>query len=134
MAIRQCNKINIRYQQNWASGSSFFFRYRANVYAYAYYEANEYDVSFMVPETNKVGVVQDYANYVNYDVETYEFNHSVSAYDFSLVGYTFHGWYITTALLTEENTYSVTNNYLKGTYFHWDNIEKAIVPHPRFGM
>jgi hypothetical protein len=85
------------YLQNWTEGEQFTYRYTCDVYVYAYYEVEEYNVNYYVPQTNKVGdanVVNNYqkVNGLSSSYTSIKFNDNYKTLAVKLEGYTFIGW------------------------------------------
>jgi hypothetical protein len=100
---------------NWSKDETFIWRYSTDVYAYAYFVANVYDVHFMLPTDNNADTIINDArddNYTDSRVEHITFNTLMSWGDTGLlinratiVGYTFMGWFI-----SENDLYTTSFN------------------------
>ena len=94
---------NTIYYQDWTAsetgGTTFRFRYRCDIYVYAYYTADEFTITYYVPNSNKVGNVNTLSNYsavtgLATSYTTVAFNALYSTLATVLEGHTFLGWYV----------------------------------------
>ena len=134
--IHSDNGMGTEYKQNWASNSTFRFRYTADVYAYAYYKPNSYKAYYYDINDNKVGSINNLACYSVRGLSTgmsYVFNSTftvsdalLSAYNytFSTPGYTFIGFHISKTKLTSgtyETPYPASSDVgYENSY--WNNV------------
>ena len=124
---------NFTYEINWAKGETFIWRYSTDVYAYAYFIPNEYNVHFMVPTNNNADTIINDArgeNYTDARTESITFNTLMSWGDTGLlinrttiIGYTFMGWFI-----SEESPYTSTFNKPTSTYIaSYDSSDRVLL-------
>ncbi|MBQ4541843.1 MAG: hypothetical protein IJA23_03210, partial [Clostridia bacterium] len=113
---------NANYEQNWASGNTFIFRYTQDIYVYAYYEANNFTIKYYVPSDNAVGKVNKVAQYVEVtglasSYNSINFNDNYQVLSTVLEGYTFLGWYVSESQLASNVTLAgVTRPYYVTKY------------------
>ncbi|MBP3581279.1 MAG: hypothetical protein J6J33_00830, partial [Clostridia bacterium] len=121
---------NTKYTQNWALGNEFYFRYDANIYVYAIYSVETYNIQFFNVDNNQVGHTNTIGSYTVNESFDINFNQTFkTVYDsaaqkltvqiagankfwfYNNTGYTFKGWYVSSTPVTSNLT-AFTNETL----------------------
>ncbi|MBQ4541372.1 MAG: hypothetical protein IJA23_00820, partial [Clostridia bacterium] len=113
---------NGQLNQDWIAGNSFYFRSKptgntvyVDLYAYAFYEANTYNIHYYVADTNDKPVIGVHNSYNiklqkaddNRLIDTVVFNTNYKVPEITApIGYTFVGWSV------DFGTNAVTDKYL----------------------